>query len=194
MSEKILKQGSEAVLFLNDSDNLVKKRISKSYRVKEIDEELRKSRNKREVKILQKLNINCPRLINFDDYSIEMEYIDGDVFKDKFSLIYCEQVGEMIAFMHNQDIIHGDLTTSNMILKDQEIFFIDFGLSYFSKKIEDKAVDLHLIKRALESKHYDVFEDAFKLILKGYKKSSNSDEVIKRLEVVEGRGRNKQKH
>ena len=108
-----------------------------------------------------------------------------------FDIKYCKKIGEMIAKMHDNDIIHGDLTTSNMILKNKEIFFIDFGLSFFSKKIEDKAVDIHLLHRALESKHYKVFDKAFKQILKGYKTVKDYDEVMERFNVVKSRGKNK---
>ena len=95
--------------------------------------------------------------------------------------------------MHNNNIIHGDLTTSNMILEN-EIYFIDFGLSFFSDKTEDKAVDLHLLRHALESKHHKIFEKSFKAVLNGYKsKCRKYNETIKRLEKVESRGRYKGK-
>ncbi len=96
--------------------------------------------------------------------------------------------------MHNKDIIHGDLTTSNMIYYNYKVYFIDFGLSFFSEKTEDKAVDLHLLRQAIDSKHYKVYEKAFYLILKGYiSKAKSSKEIIKRFEIVELRGRNKAK-
>ena len=104
-----------------------------------------------------------------------------------------KEIGEKVAILHNKGIIHGDLTTSNMIF-NKEICFIDFGLSFFSHKTEDKAVDLHLLKQALESKHYKIWEKAFKLALESYKnKAKNSDEIIKRLQKVEKRGRYKTK-
>ena len=80
------------------------------------------------------------------------------------------------------------------MIYNNEVYFIDFGLSFFSQKIEDKAVDLHLLRQALESKHYKVFNKAFKLVLKGYKRESeNYDDIMNRLEKVEARGRNKGK-
>ena len=99
--------------------------------------------------------------------------------------------------MHNNGIIHGDLTTSNIILgKNSEgvfsrkVFFIDFGLSFFSEKAEDKAVDLHLLKEGLESRHYKVWEECFKCAIDAYRKEAkNSSETLKRLEAVEKRGR-----
>jgi len=106
------------------------------------------------------------------------------------------EVGGKIAKMHDKDIIHGDLTTSNMIIRNpslstRKVYFVDFGLGFDSKKIEDKAVDLYLLKQALESKHYKHFEESFKEVIEGYKLSKNWKEVLNRLKKVEKRGRYK---
>jgi TP53 regulating kinase-like protein len=77
-----------------------------------------------------------------------------------------------------------------MIVKGDSVAFIDFGLSYQSTKVEDKAVDLHLFLQALESKHFDVKELAWASVLEGYRPSGRED-ILKRLEAVERRGRNK---
>ena len=109
---------------------------------------------------------------------------------EKFSKL----IGEQVAKLHSNGIIHADLTTSNMLYADK-LYFIDFGLSFFSDKIEDKAVDLHLLKQALESKHFGVFDEAFKIILNTYKeKATDAEAVLERFEVVEKRGRYKQQH
>lgn len=197
---KEIGRGAEAVIYLDK--NVIKKRLKKNYRIKEIDERLRKFRTRREAKILEKLqslDFPAPRLIKKDDKKmiIEMNLVKDvllrDVLEKKDYGRLCEEIGEKIAFLHNNNIIHGDLTTSNMIL-NKEIFFIDFGLSLFSHKIEDKAVDLHLLKEGLESKHYRIWEKAFKYTLKGYRrKSNNYEDVLKRLETVESRGRYKGK-
>jgi len=108
-------------------------------------------------------------------------------------IIGSEELGKKIGILHSNNIIHGDLTTSNMIL-DNEIKFIDFGLSFFSTKEEDKAVDLHLLRQALESKHHDIWEKCFEAALKGYKKSYPEHSIVlNRLQKVEARGRNKHK-
>ena len=73
-----------------------------------------------------------------------------------------------------------------------KVYFIDFGLGFESKKIEDKAVDLHLIKQALEAKHFNNYERFFKAILEGYKISKHHEATIQRLKAVEKRGRYKQ--
>ena len=104
-----------------------------------------------------------------------------------------KELGQKIALIHNNNIIHGDLTTSNFIFK-KKIYFIDFGLTFESIEIEHKAVDLHLLKQALESKHYKIWEDAYKIALKNYvKEAKDGKEILKRLEEVEKRGRYKHK-
>ena len=198
----LIAQGAEAKLF-KDNGVLIKERTPKSYRLRFLDEKIRKQRTKREIKILKKIGgiIPVPRVIDFDDFSIKMEFIDGlklsenlDKFEDKKRKHVCNLIGKQLALMHNKEIIHGDLTTSNMILKENKLYFIDFGLSFIDQKPEHKAVDLHLLKQALESKHYKHFKSSFEEVLKSYKgNSNNSEQIIERLSIVEGRGRYKNK-
>ena len=196
MPQKLIAQGAEAKLFL-EGNKIIKNRFPNSYRIKEIDEKLRGFRTRREAKILQKLqaiSFPAPKLLKNDEKeNLVIERINGKLVKDALeSLDYkklCSEIGKKVAILHNSSIIHGDLTTSNMIL-NKEICFIDFGLSFFSEKAEDKAVDLHLLKEALESKHYKIWEGCFKCALEAYKKEAkNSNATLKRLEAVEKRGR-----
>jgi TP53 regulating kinase and related kinases len=201
--KNILYSGAEAHLYLED-DKLVKERISKGYRHKFIDNMKRKYPTRREFKILMKaskIGMNVPDVFEVDEESMKvvMEFVEGDLLKETLDSYnknkreeVCKEIGIQMAKMHDNHIIHGDLTTSNMILKEDKVFFIDFGLGCISPKIEDKAVDLHLLRQAMESKHFK-HEDNFKLVLKGYKKSSNFKEVLERLEKVEQRGRYKRK-
>jgi len=188
---KQIASGAEAIIYL-DEGRIIKKRIKKNYRISEIDETLRKSRTKREAKILQKLQIPGPRLLKSDDKeTIEMEFVKGELVKDILDthISIAKEIGKTLSVLHDQNIIHGDLTTSNMIFNNK-IFFIDFGLSFSSYKIEDKAVDIHLFRQALESKHHKVFEKAYKLFLQGYRPKGRID-IMQRLKIVEARGRNK---
>lgn len=63
------------------------------------------------------------------------------------------QMGGIIQRLHGYNIIHGDLTTSNMIVRDEQIWLIDFGLAYQKNAAEDKAVDLYVLERAFVSTH-----------------------------------------
>lgn len=200
MQQKILARGAEAVLIKKENE-IIKKRIKKSYRIKELDERLRKQRTRREAKLIEKANklIPAPKIISINEKNneITIEYISGKKLSNNLEKLpyqeICRQIGNNIAKLHDSGIIHGDLTTSNMIYKENEkaVYFIDFGLGFHSNRIEDKAVDLHLIKEALEAKHHSIYEKAFSAVLQGYKISKNCKETLKRLEKVERRGRYK---
>jgi len=200
--ENIIATGAEAILIHKDN-RLIKRRIKKSYRLKEIDEKLRKARTKKESRLLEKAYkfIPVPKILKMDEKSneIEIEFIEGKKLSTHLdnlpnAIEICKTIGNQIAILHDNDIIHGDLTTSNMILsnKDNKIYFIDFGLGFESKKPEDKAVDLHLIKQALEAKHFAHYKEFFNAILEGYKSSKNYKTIFNRLAKVEARGRYKQ--
>jgi len=197
---KLIAQGAESKLFL-DKGKVVKDRFRKTYRIKEIDDRLRKFRTKREAKVLkklQKIKFPIPKLVNNNEIdTLEIQYIKGKLIKNILNTNNCDklskEMGEKVAILHNNYIIHGDLTICNMIF-NKEIFFIDFGLSFFSRKIEDKAVDLHLLKEALESKHSKIWEKSYKAALDSYvKKAVDGKEVLKRIKLVEKRGRYKRK-
>ena len=201
---RLIAQGAEAKILLSN-DFVIKDRIKKSYRIPELDEKIRKRRTKSEAKLLLKASeiISCPAPVTNDAREraitkLKIPFIKGKKLSehlDKFPLTkqkqICKQIGESIAKLHKQDIIHGDLTTSNMILQEDKIFFIDFGLGYFNGKYEDKAVDIHLLKQALEAKHFKHWEALFNEFVKGYKKYSEAEKVFQRLKAVEKRGRYK---
>jgi Kae1-associated kinase Bud32 len=197
---KIIKRGAEAVLYLKNS-KLVKDRIRKKYRIPSIDLRLRRTRTKKEVKLMleaRKWGIPTPQVVSVTDTKITMRFIRGKLVKSalkkadkKYVRKVCKKIGEQIAVLHSHDIIHGDLTTSNMIISDNKIYFIDFGLGEFSKRIEDKAVDLHLLYGALKSTHLEILDVCWKSILNGYKKYKDSNKVLKRLNQIRSRGRYK---
>lgn len=192
---ELIGHGAEARLF-REGDIVVKERPKKNYRLTEIDEKLRKQRTRKEAKIIetmQKIGIPAPQLLKMCDKTmkIDMSFIDGPKVRDVMTVELAKEIGQKVGILHKNDIIHSDLTTSNMIL-NKEIHFIDFGLSFVSKKIEDKAVDLHLLNRALESKHHKISKECMQKVAEGYKETNpQAEDVLKRLEVVEKRGRNK---
>lgn len=201
---KLIAQGAEAKIYRTDS-HLIKERIKKNYRIEEIDKNIRKYRTRRENSILERAYkiIPVPKVLKYDEKKniIEMEFIEGeklsdnlDDYNNKKREEICKLIGKQVALLHNENIIHGDLTTSNMLLKGKKLYFIDFGLGFISDKDEDKAVDLHLLKQAFESRHYKHYGDSYKFILEGYKFCSNYSDIIKRLEIVEKRGRYKRKN
>ncbi len=200
MARTTLGSGAEATIWLEktrEGVRVVKDRLPKAYRHPLLDAALRRTRTRREANILRKLPVPGPRLIATDRASvIEMEFIDGVQLKRLLDgkPSWTRTVGERVARLHDAGIIHGDLTTSNMLVRDDELVLIDFGLSFTSRSAEDKAVDIHLWKQALESKHYKIFDEAYKGFLEGYAASENATRVLERLRTVEARGRNKAKY
>jgi len=208
MKQKIIQQGAEAniILFKGSKEKsfIIKDRIKKGYRLPELDIKIRGKRTKSEAKLLEKASkvIHCP--IPFLQPSIKnssklkMPFIDGKKLSehlDKFPLKkqkeICKKIGESVGKIHNLDIIHGDLTTSNMILKNDQVYLIDFGLGFISHKYEDKAVDLHLLKQALEAKHFKNWKELLNQVIKEYQKYKDSGIILERLMAVEKRGRYK---
>src|SRR3990167_4183412 len=203
---KLIAQGAEAKLY-RENATIIKERLAKAYRHPELDESLRQFRTRREAKVLQKLEdlqFPAPHLREFSDkrMSIVMDFVAGETLKealqqkeDNFQHL-AQEIGQRIGQLHKADIIHSDLTTSNMIKHQEtgEVNFIDFGLSFFSEKAEDKAVDLFLLDRALETTHIDLYPEIFEQVLEGYQRDNpQGKEVLDRLEIVRKRGRNKKK-
>ena len=191
---KLIAQGAEAKIF-KKKDSILKDRIKKSYRLPQIDIRLRKSRTRSEAKILRKAGriINVPRVISTDDKKmhLEIEHIDGVKVRDLFDRAdeklkrkVCVEIGKAVKKLHQNDIIHGDLTTSNMIWNDK-LYLIDFGLGKISIRVEDKAVDIHLLKECFKSKHHVHWVTYWN----EFKKSYNMDKVFAQLERVEARAR-----
>lgn len=209
-SEQIIGRGAEALL-IKSGNILKKRRIKKGYRHETLDLMLRASRTRREARLLEKAArvISVPKVKAIDgmakkplgmETEIEMEFVDGKVLSeelDNFSLakalMICKEIGKNAAKLHDMGLVHGDLTTSNMILHKNSVYFIDFGLGFHSDRMEDKAVDLHLLREALEAKHFKHWMAYFKAVSEGYKISKNASLVLERLKKVESRGRYKGK-
>src|SRR3989344_1335683 len=220
MKLKQIQQGAEAKIFKIDNW-IIKDRIKKSYRHPNLDSQIRKRRTKSETKLLEKASkiINCPTPTHTANiYQIPMPFIEGKKLSENLNNFalekqkeICKEIGNSVAKLHKENIIHGDLTTSNMILVEahqshplgkaqqessqmgkDKIYFIDFGLGYISSKTEDKAVDLHLLKHALEAKHFQNNEILIKEIFDSYEKilgKTESEKIFKRMTAIEKRGR-----
>lgn len=190
----IIAQAAEAVI--HKEGNIIRKeRISKTYRHPEIDRKLRTSRTRREAKILQKLatlSIPAPHVQSVDEKTatITMNYIDGTPLQQTTNpQQHATELGKHLAMLHNNHIIHGDLTTSNILVTSQGLHLIDFGLSFTSQKPEDKATDLHVLLQGLRALHDENFGEK---VLASYSQHSDTS-VLERLKKVENRGRNKKK-
>ena len=190
------------------SHAIVKERFVKTYRLAALDKKLSHRRMSQEVRSMvrcRRHGIRAPAVYHMDLQRrlIYMEDIaDGMIMRDYIMQLDTEEgsttleqlmelMGGVLAKMHNIDVVHGDLTTSNMVYnaETKEMTLIDFGLSYVSSLAEDKGVDLYVLERAFLSTHPNT-ETLFKVLLQSYVGSShNSKAVIDKLDEVRLRGR-----
>ena len=203
-----MKKGAEASLYLAEWHGLkvvVKVRIPKKYRPPALDVQIRTYRTVHEPQLMHEAKaaeVPTPLIymVNVPEASITMQYIEGQQIKQLLNRApeetrheLCMKIGDLIGKLHRQGLIHGDLTTSNMILSPEgKIYFIDFGLGEKNSEVEAQGVDLHLMKRALQSTHYMFWEECFKNVLSGYScvvGADSAEKVYEKIREIERRGR-----
>ncbi|KAJ3036059.1 TP53 regulating kinase [Rhizophlyctis rosea] len=204
----LIKQGAEARVYkipFGPTTAIVKERFRKAYRHPVLDEKLTARRVVQEARCLHRLRkagIDTPTLYLLDvpNSLIYMECIEGSTARDYINAqtlspeqetTLADSIGKSLAIMHSLDIVHGDLTTSNMLLRtgSNALTLIDFGLSTVSSMIEDKAVDLYVLERALISTHPNS-EPLFQKILDAYAEHwKEGKAVLRKHDEVRRRGR-----
>lgn len=197
LPERLIAKGAESNIIEGnylDKKVILKDRISKGYRIREIDNKIRKARTKLEAKLLSDVKnggVLSPILydVNLDENVIAMEKINGSMVKDIITIESDDlayRIGQEIAKIHGQNIIHGDITTSNILVnKDGNPVFLDFGLGRYSDLFEDKAVDLLVLKKSLQSIDQKIANHIFDIVLKGYGEKN----ILKKIKEIELRGR-----
>lgn len=190
-------KGAEAILTKKGA-TVHKRRVEKMYRLPEIDTAVRKARTTREANLIKRASaagVRTPGVTTVlkQNYEITMEFISDTTVSQYLDANPTaapnigKDIGRELTKLHDADIIHGDLTTSNILL-DRDLVFIDFGLGEVSRRVEDKATDLLLLKKAMNANHSPIFDELWSNFLRSYK-PSNRKEVLHRLERAEQRGR-----
>jgi TP53 regulating kinase-like protein len=205
--KQVLAKGAESVIYKIEQWGftfVLKWRQGKSYLLKDIDSQLRKSRTSRECKMLtvsRTLGVPTPAVysVDLDKHIILMDFISGTQFKQlageisRSNLIsLSHEFGRLIALLHEGNVVHGDPTTSNVIVDGQSrLWIIDFGLSEMNATLEMKGVDLHLIHRALETTHWDLQETMLDATLEGYVEvlGKTAEPTLSRMKEIRERGR-----
>ena len=205
--KQVLARGAESVIYKIEqwgSPFVLKWRQGKSYLLKDIDSQLRKSRTNRECKMLtvsRSLGVPTPAVysVDLEKHTILMDFIPGTQFKQLAGQIshsnlisLSHRFGKLIAILHEGNVVHGDPTTSNVIVDDKSrMWIIDFGLSEMNASTEMKGVDLHLIHRALETTHWDFQEIMLDATLEGYVEvlGNTAESTLSRMKEIRERGR-----
>lgn len=207
--EKILKKGAEASIYHGKWFGAVaiyKIRLPKHFRQQSLDIKLRALRTRHEALFLseaKRLGVTTPLVYFVDKKQAEivMQFIPGrrlkeiiDACEEEMFTKWCREAGRYIARLHGGAIIHGDLTTSNFIISNDKIILIDFGLSFYSHRLEDKAIDLHLLNMVAKSAHSIYSDKIIDNVLQGYREVAGESillSILEQLSIVELRGRYK---
>jgi Kae1-associated kinase Bud32 len=183
-------KGAEAVverMMMIGKKAVRKSRIPKAYRVSVLDRKLRAERTRVEARLLNRAKmagVSCPTVLSVEEFEIIMTFIEGK--RPKMGSGEAQEAGNILAKLHNEDIIHGDFTPANLIVNKKGMHVIDFGLGFVSNDIEDKAVDVFTMQRALGESGAKGAKEAF---VKGYGDYPKSGKVLERLKEVEKRVR-----
>jgi TP53 regulating kinase-like protein len=207
-SSSLLKKGAEASLYVanwHGKQVVIKTRLPKKYRPEALDKQIRNYRTIHEPQLMheaKKAGVPTPKIFRVDlsSATIIMEFVEGRQVKTVLSSLgkterdeLCVNIGRLIGKLHAHGIVHGDLTTSNMIINPEgKIVFVDFGLGEKTGEVEARGVDLHLMKRALQSTHYQSAEECFENIIRGYSEilgKEDAKSVLEKITEIEKRGR-----
>ncbi len=190
-SESSQIRGAEALISFY-KDDILKRRERKSYRIVELDERLIRERTRSEARLLvsaRRDGVPTPVIRDITRDTIRMECIRGILLKNSLNSENVREAGRVTGLLHSSGIIHGDLTTSNMIMRKDRCVFIDFGLASASDEVESRGVDIHIFFQTLESSSSRVKElkEAF---IEGYKETFvDAGEVLEREHEIVLRGR-----
>ncbi|UCE13615.1 MAG: Kae1-associated serine/threonine protein kinase [Candidatus Heimdallarchaeota archaeon] len=200
-----LVKGAEASIytgFFLQSSVIIKQRLPKTYRMQQLDQTIRLQRLRAEARIMTsawKIGIQVPVLlgINIDDQSLLIEEIPGELLFTVMSSTtrialetIFESVGQQVGLLHENDLIHGDLTVFNIIIGENNTpWLIDFGLGQVSVEMERKADDLLTFYNTLKaiSSDFQVLFEAFQV---GYNKEySKGRKTIEHTKKIQSRAR-----
>ncbi|KAM3543477.1 EKC/KEOPS complex subunit BUD32 [Beauveria bassiana] len=215
----------------------LKHRPSKPWRHPTLDARLTRHRILSEARILAKCRrdgVRVPALYALDESQgwLMLEWIQGPpvrvainarlrpgaiVERDASLRALLRRIGDAVGALHKIGIVHGDLTTSNMMLdptgrtseqdgggggggaaEDEDaqeeslrgdVVIIDLGLASGAVQEEERAVDLYVLERAFGSTHPRA-ECVFHEVLDAYRQThKQAPGVLKKLDEVRMRGR-----
>jgi TP53 regulating kinase and related kinases len=200
-SEKrlLIKKGAEANIYITKwygKEAVVKTRLAKPYRHTSLDTQIRRRRSVNEAQMLSVAKIagvRCPFVYFMDPVRCEivMEFIAGRNAKEIMNAELSLEMGKYTGLLHSKNVVHGDLTTSNFIVSST-LVLLDFGLSFYSQRNEDKAVDVRLIKEVFSSAHYPIYPSLFENFLTGYLEimdEKRAKKILEKVSDIERRGR-----
>jgi TP53 regulating kinase-like protein len=201
----LIRRGAEADILLGrwmGERAVFKVRTPRRYMQRDLDLIMRTRRTSREAEFLsasKDMGVTTPLLFHVDAKActIVMQYLEGPRLKELLTFDQprtdlCGVMGSYLAALHSHGLVHGDPTTSNLILCKGRLAFIDFGLSHRSNAVEDFAVDLHLVKEVFHSAHATISKVSLEAFREGYSRwmgRPDAEQIWGRVADIERRGR-----
>jgi len=193
---KIISEGAESHIYfgkLFGLDLIIKYRHEKRYLTRELDLLLRSQRTKTEARLLAAARlhgVSVPAVLFVMKHTLYIEKINGKTLHEMpnesaaaLKNIF-EHAGRYLAQLHSLDIAHGDYTPANIMVDGRgKVWIIDFGLALQTSSLEDKALDLLLMKRSIS-------ESSFRTFISSYSANyAENSATLTRLAEIERRGR-----
>lgn len=195
---RLLSKGAESNIYLTKWYNkkaISKIRIPKIYRQRMLDDDLRRRRTiseSRMITLAKEFGLRTPYIYFVDPFRAEivMEFISGIKASKVLTSSICFDIGKFVSTLHSFNIIHGDVTPSNFIVH-RKITMIDMGLSFYSTRKEDKAMDIRLFKEILNSAYHSSYFEFFETFLDGYRSINTKEleKILKRVDEIDTRKR-----
>jgi N6-L-threonylcarbamoyladenine synthase/protein kinase Bud32 len=192
--ESVQRRGAEAVVSFRNGI-AIKRRVSKRYRVPALDRRLIAERTRAEARIIhaaRRAGVPTPVMSDITNDTIVMEHVQGTLLTDNLNVTNVRGAGQMVGCLHKAGLMHGDLTTSNIIVRDNDgrCVLIDFGLAQVTSEIEQRGVDIHVLFQTIESTAPDRADQLKSAFSQGYRETfPGASEVIDREHEIELRGR-----
>ena len=198
---EVIARGAEAVVYA-DGDVVVKHRLPKRYRAPELDEHLRATRTRREARLLalaKRAGVPAPVVLDVDpeEKKLCMSRVRGEKLSRLVGGMEVTELrevfttaGALAGRLHARGIIHGDLTTANMLLSGVRVYFIDFGLGEVSTSHEAMGTDLLVFRKCVRSTHFQQEEVILDAFFSGYRSTfAGAERAIEKMHTIERRGR-----
>jgi TP53 regulating kinase and related kinases len=183
----------------------IKRRVRKEYRHPSLDEQIRHDRTISEASIIHEARTAGARVpsivgVDIENNAIAMTHLDGTVARERLDDMgitearkLLRSIGEQIGLLHIAGIVHGDLTTSNVIVSPSGApFIVDFGMSRRSIEPEDRGVDIHLLQRSIIASHSKNPSSMMNAMIRGYKQTAGkkvADSTRRKAREIARRGR-----
>ncbi len=189
-----MRQGAEAVVTFHNGV-AEKRRLPKTYRVPALDRRLIAERTRAEARLIhtaRKGGVPTPVIHDITADTIVMEHVQGTLLARSLTTVNLKEAGRTVGRLHAAGLMHGDLTTSNIIVRESDgrCVFIDFGLAQATQEIEQRGVDIHVLFQTLESTAPDKAGALKAAFAEGYQETfSGGGEVMAREHEITMRGR-----